>query len=90
MDVKNDNSITVGVYIASIDFLELVSFTAVITTFAEKDINWKTVMERLIDEWRTQYSPEKEAKVSQNHRKYFKRSGHRAAKCWKNAENPNN
>lgn len=52
MEAIMDDSIQVGILIASIEVVELAPVAAEIKTLAEADVTLKVVPERLIEEWR--------------------------------------
>lgn len=52
MNAKMDDSLAVGILIASIDVPDLKPVVAAIKTLSDSVATWETVSERLIDEWR--------------------------------------
>lgn len=57
----------------------------------EKDTNWESVLERLIEECRgLSFVHKEDSKVAKNSCTDCNRPGHRATYCWINPANPNN
>ena len=95
MQASMDESLKVGILIASIEVPEMRAVVAAIKTLADQDVKWDTVAERLIEEWRglkkTIRTGESSATAKGKRECDFcSRPGHTADNCWINPANPHN
>ena len=95
MQASMDESLKVGILIASIEVPEMRAVVAAIKTLADKDVMWDVVSERLIEEWRGLKKTIRTGESSATARgkkvcDFCSRPGHSAGKCWINPANPHN
>ena len=95
MQASMDESLKVGILIASIEVPEMRAVVAAIKTLADQDVKWDTVAERLIEEWRglkkTIRTGESSATAKGKREcEFCSRPGHTADNCWINPANPHN
>lgn len=97
MEATMDESLQVGILIASIEVEDLRAVSAAIKTLADDDVKWDTVAERLIEECaalkKASHAPHSSAAAKGKGKKlcsFCSRPGHVAKNCWINPANPNN
>ena len=93
MQASMDESLTVGILVASIDVVEMRPVISAIKTLADGDVKWDGVAERLIEEWRSIKNGAHAGESSAAGRvvcDFCSRPGHTAGKCWINPANPQN
>lgn len=86
MDMKHDNTLTIGISVEPNDGPELYRIVRPIKTLAGNNLVWEAVGARLIEEWKgfkreTAKTKAKFAAVSYG---YWRRKGHEKPDCWGN------
>ena len=92
MKMNLEDTLTVGVLVASIEAPELSAVAAAIKTLAEDDLKWENVAARFIEEWKNLKSDtfKGQANRATVECDFCGREGHTQDDCWVNPENPNN
>ena len=93
MKTTLDDSLAIGILVASIDVPSLLPITAAIKTLAESDINWEDVTSRLIEESKTLTSssgPVDRANAAMSSCQICQKNSHRTENCFLNPMNPHN
>ena len=91
MGTNFDDSLAIGILVASIEVPELGPATAAIKTLADKDVKWEDVCARLIDESKTMKSGSRHrSNLATNRCGICNKTNHTTDKCFLNPLNPSN
>lgn len=86
-----DDSLAIGILVASIDLPEMAPATAAIKTLADKDVNWESISSRLIDEAKNLKSGTRtRSHAASQCCAICGKTNHTTDRCFLNPLNPNN